>query len=317
MRLFFASASKLGGRADRDNRRIARLLQFGRIYTAAYRIHVSQIAGAEYVAESVLRDATGPAAEVEVQGEAMPIHRRSFASVVLVVLIAGLAAGCASSGQPSAGSDQNDPYESFNRKVFAFNQKVDEAVALPVARAYRYVVPEPARKGIHNALANLNEPVTLANDLLQGQPVWAAQTLGRIVVNSTFGLGGLVDLASPMGIPPDTEDFGETLAAYGAGEGPYLVLPLLGPSNPRDLAGDIVDIGFDPLTYIGMREKTLWMAGKQVLGIVDKRAENIETIEEVERSSVDLYATLRSLYRQHREAEIRHGKPDLQNLPNI
>lgn len=240
---------------------------------------------------------------------------RARFAIFAVMAAASLAGGCASTN--SAADDQNDPYESFNRKVFALNEKLDQNFAEPVAKGYNAVVPEPARDGIHNALTNLDEPVTLANDILQGEALHAIETLGRIAVNSTIGLGGLVDVASPMGIPAHTEDFGETLAIYGVDEGPYLVLPLFGPSNPRDASGQLVDIFFDPLTYIGMREKAWWTAGRQTLEIVDQRAQNVDTLDELRNSSVDLYATLRSLYRQHRRAEIRGGRPDLQNLPNI
>jgi phospholipid-binding lipoprotein MlaA len=238
-------------------------------------------------------------------------------SIVLSVALLGtLLAGCASTAPPGA-VDQNDPYESFNRQVFDLNEKLDRNVALPTAKFYVRAVPEPLRDGVHNGLTNLSEPVTLANDLLQANGLHAVQTLGRVVVNSTIGLAGLIDVATPMGIPAHDEDFGETLAIYGVGEGPYLVLPLLGPSNPRDAVGHVVDIAFDPLTYIGMREKGWWTGGRNFLGIVDERAQNINTLDEVQRSSLDLYATLRSLYRQHRAAEIRGDKPDLQNLPNI
>jgi len=237
--------------------------------------------------------------------------------IVLCVLILGsLVGGCASTA-PGSDAGQNDPYESFNRKMFALNETMDKNVALPVAKAYVAVVPEPARDGVHNALVNLGSPVTLANDILQGKPQRAVQTLGRVIVNSSIGLGGFVDVASPMGIPAHDADFGETLALYGVGDGPYLVLPLTGPSNPRDAIGNLVDIAFDPLTYIGMREKGWWTAGRRVTDLIDERSRNIDTLDELRKSSVDLYATLRSLYRQHRDAEIRGGKPDLQNLPNI
>jgi phospholipid-binding lipoprotein MlaA len=239
-------------------------------------------------------------------------------SIVLsLALLGSFLAGCASTSAPPAAADQNDPYESFNRQVFDLNEKLDRNVALPAAKVYVDVVPQPLRDGVHNGLTNLSTPVTLANDILQANGLHAVQTLGRFVVNSTVGLVGLVDVATPMGIPAHEEDFGETLAMYGVGEGPYLVLPLLGPSNPRDAVGHVVDIAFDPLTYIGMREKGLWTAGRNVLSLVDERAQNIDTLEEIQKSSVDLYATLRSLYRQHRSAEIRGGQPDLQNLPNI
>lgn len=239
--------------------------------------------------------------------------RLQISSIVFSVLALGsLLGGCATSSGPD-----NDPYESWNRKMFAVNDTLDQNVALPAAKVYTHVFPEPARDGVHNVLTNLNSPVTLANDLLQGDPKLAVQTVGRAIVNTTIGLGGLIDVATPMGIPFHEKDFGETLAVWGAGEGPYLVLPLIGPSNPRDLAGRLVDIGFDPLTYAGMREKGWWMGSRQLLTLLDERSRNIDTMDELRRSSVDLYATLRSLYRQHRNAEIHGGKPDLQNLPNI
>lgn len=245
----------------------------------------------------------------------MPNRFRSLAALCAVLTLASLAGGCATNPQSAGGDD--DPYESFNRKVFAVNESVDQNFAEPVAKGYVAVVPEPLRDGIHNGLTNLNEPVTLANDILQGKPGHAAQTLGRIAVNSTIGLAGLVDVATPMGIPPHTEDFGETLGMWGVGDGPYIVLPFFGPSNPRDATGELVDIFFDPLTYIGMREKGWWTASRETLVILDERAQNLDALDELRKSSVDLYATLRSLYRQHRDAEIRGGKPNLQNLPNI
>ena len=239
--------------------------------------------------------------------------RLQIASVILSVFALGsLLGGCATTPGP-----ENDPYESFNRKMFDINDALDRNVALPVAKGYEFVVPQPARDGVHNVLANLDSPVTLANDLLQGEIKLAFQTVGRAVVNSSIGLGGLIDVATPMGIPFHEKDFGETLGVYGVGEGPYLFLPFFGPSNPRDLAGRVVDIGFDPLTYTGMREKGWWMGSRQLLSLLDERSRNIDTMDELRRSSVDLYATLRSLYRQHRNAEIHGGKPDLQNLPNI
>jgi len=241
------------------------------------------------------------------------IGRLQISSIVFSVCALGsLLGGCATSSSPD-----NDPYESFNRKMFAVNDTLDRNVALPASKVYVHVVPEPARDGVHNVLDNLNSPVTLANDLLQFEPKRAVQTVGRCIVNTTIGLGGLIDVATPMGIPAHEEDFGETLAIWGVGEGPYLVLPLIGPSNPRDLTGRLVDIGFDPLTYTGMRSKGWWMGSRQLLTLLDERSRNIDTLDELKKSSVDLYATMRSLYRQHRNAEIHGGKPDLQNLPNI
>lgn len=241
-----------------------------------------------------------------------------FARNLAVALLALAASGCATSAPPSQSAlDQNDPYEAQNRKVFELNQKLDKYVALPVATAYVDTVPEVARKGIHNFLTNLDVPVTFANDVLQGSADRAADSLGRFVINSTVGLGGLIDVAQKVGVREHVSDFGETLAVYGVDSGPYLVLPVLGPSDPRDAAGYVVDIALDPSTWISWRSSTWFKLGRSVAAIIDERAENIEALNEIERTSVDLYATERSLFRQHREAEINHGTPNLQNLPNF
>lgn len=255
--------------------------------------------------------------KAQLRGIVMPTRIRSLPGIAVVVLLATMAAGCASTSSSSGSTGENDPYESFNRKMFALNEALDKNVALPLAKGYRDVVPEPARRGVHNILDNLNAPVTFANDVLQGKAKSAAQTLGRLVVNSTIGIAGFVDVATPMGIPQHHADFGETLADYGAGPGPFLMLPLLGPSDPRDASGNVVDIFFDPTTYMGIPNKGTWMTARRVVSLVDERADNIEAMNEIERSSVDLYAAIRSLYWQHREAEIHGGQPNLQDLPNI
>ncbi len=242
----------------------------------------------------------------------MKIPARLLAALALSLS----AAGCAATPGPDS-TGQNDPYESFNRQVFGFNETVDKNVALPVAVFYHHAVPTPAREGVHNFLGNLDSPVTFANDVMQGEVTRASKTLGRFVINSTVGIGGLVDAASEFGIEGHEADFGETLAVYGVDEGPYLVLPVAGPSNPRDATGEVVDIFLDPLTYVELRSKFWWTAGRATLSIVDEREQNIAAIRSLEASSVDLYATVRSLYRQHRDAEIHGGKADLQNLPNM
>ena len=235
---------------------------------------------------------------------------------VLPLLVLLLAGGCASSNDPQALA-QNDPYEPTNRAVFDFDVKLDHAVATPVAKFYRSAVPAPARDGIHNALTNLGSPVVLVNDVLQGDGTEAGSTLGRFVINSTVGLGGLVDVAAKIGIPGHDNDFGITLGKWGTGEGSYLVLPFVGPKPPRDLAGDAADIGFDPLTYIVWNNSSLYMIVRTGLGVLDKRAANIDAVESIERSSIDFYATTRSLYRQNRAAQINGGKAPDQDLPNF
>jgi phospholipid-binding lipoprotein MlaA len=240
----------------------------------------------------------------------------------LFVMACGLAlSGCASSEEPSAQADvalaANDPLEPMNRKIFDMNEGFDKIILLPVAQAYVDVVPEPARDSVHNFLKNLDLPITFANDLLQGEMERAGQTLGRFTVNTTVGVGGLFDIASDWGIPAHQEDFGLTLGKWGVGEGPYLVVPFFGPDPPRDVAGQVVDIFLDPTTYVHINYQIYWSAAREVSKAIDLRSRRIDQIESIERSSVDYYASLRSLYRQHRNYEIRDGKPDVASLPNF
>jgi phospholipid-binding lipoprotein MlaA len=241
------------------------------------------------------------------------------ACIGILVALCLVMAGCSSmpSSSLSGQTDANDPWESANRKIFAMNQKIDQSVLLPVARGYVDVVPEPARDGVHNVLNNFDTPVVFINDILQGEFSLAARTAGRFGLNSTLGLGGLIDVATPAGISYHSADFGQTLGIWGVGDGPYLVLPLLGPDNPRDLAGLVADTFMDPLIYVGIRDYTYWGIGEEGVSVLDLRARNIDTIENIERSSLDLYATERSLYRQYRNNHIQHGKLDAQSLPKM
>lgn len=232
--------------------------------------------------------------------------------IFTIAIMGVLVAGCAASKDPEAIA-QNDPYESTNREIFDLNTKLDKYFAKPVAQGYNYVVPQFARNGVHNFLTTLDKPVTFGNDLLQGEGTRAGQTLGRFTVNVTLGVGGLVDVATMMGIPEHTEDFGQTLGVYGVGEGPYLVMPFMGPKPPRDLAGGVVDIFMDPTTYISFHGSDTWYAVRSGVSILDLRARNIDTLDQIERTSIDLYATTRSLYRQYRNSEIRNGAPDTSN----
>jgi phospholipid-binding lipoprotein MlaA len=237
-------------------------------------------------------------------------------SKYLVVAAGLLLAGCADD-PTSSGASQNDPYEGMNRKVFDFNNQIDNAVLLPTAKAYVAVVPEPARDGIHNFLINLDLPVTFANDILQGDVTHAGQTLGRFTINTTVGIGGLFDVASKKGLPYRKEDFGITLGKWGVAEGPYIVLPFLGPDPPRDAGGEVVDIFFDPFTYISLRDHIWYSVTRETLYILDLRSRNIDTLDGIERESIDYYASVRSLYRQRRNNDIHDGEPDVNNLPNL
>jgi phospholipid-binding lipoprotein MlaA len=242
----------------------------------------------------------------------MTFRTLSLAAALLATL---MTSACASSENPEALA-QNDPWEATNRQMFDFDVKLDHAVLLPTAKFYRSAVPEPAREGVHNALVNLNSPVVFANDVLQGDADAAGSTFGRFVINSTIGVGGLIDVAAKAGIPSHDNDFGITLGKAGAAEGSYLVLPFAGPKPPRDLVGEGVDIAFDPINYLDWGGVTLFQLVRGGLGVIDSRAATIDQVESIERSSIDFYATTRSLYRQHRAAQINGGKAKIENLPN-
>jgi phospholipid-binding lipoprotein MlaA len=216
---------------------------------------------------------------------------------------------------PAGSSDEaNDPYEGTNRAIFGFNQGVDRVVLVPVANAYRAVIPSTFRDMIHDFLQNLNSPVIFANDILQGQPSLAGETFGRALVNTTIGFGGVFDVASKFGVPYHTNDLGITLATWGVNSGPYLMLPVLGPSNPRDLFGDVADSFADPGNMTASNNHVLYAAfARGVVSGVDERSRNIESLAEIERTSLDYYATIRSLARQRRAAQIRHQKEDVPN----
>ncbi|MSP68299.1 MAG: VacJ family lipoprotein [Alphaproteobacteria bacterium] len=224
------------------------------------------------------------------------------------------------SGCSTTGTDEtaNDPLEGFNRGVFAFNQGFDKAVIKPVAEGYRWALPKPVRDGVKNVLDNLKAPVILANDLMQGQFERAGVTIGRFIVNTTVGLGGVSDYASDIGLEQHGEDFGQTLAVWGFGEGPYLMLPVLGPSNPRDLTGLIADIFLDPLSYVASANDVEYLTGvRTVVRAIDTRSRHIEDLDDLERTSLDFYAALRSLYRQKRDDEILNGAtPPLPIIPS-
>lgn len=217
------------------------------------------------------------------------------------------------SGDFGPEPDDNDPLEVPNRMFFAFNEALDFMIIRPVAVTYRFIVPSGVRDSVRNFLRNLRSPVTLANDLLQGDLERAENTFARFFINSTIGLLGLFDIAADSGYPYHDEDFGQTLGTYGAGEGFYLVLPVLGPSSLRDGTGRIVDIFLDPLTYLAPREFNL---GRAAATGVDFRSRNIEELDALKADSLDFYARIRSLYRQNRESEINNGAPSGE-VPNF
>lgn len=251
----------------------------------------------------------------------------SVCASVAILMSAGLAGSAAMAAEtvptaaPAAttvqGVDENDPLEPMNRYFFEVNRFLDTIAVKPVATWYDGVLPGFAKDGVRNFLDNLRSPVILANDLLQGEWDRAGTTASRFAVNTTVGVGGLMDPATGWGMAQHGEDFGQTLAVYGTGEGPYLYLPILGPAPVRDLSGFVVDQFFDPLTYVYWNGPNTVPVARFVLNGIDLRARNLGTLDQIERTSVDYYATIRNLYRQSRVNEINNGKTNVDTLPDI
>jgi len=241
-----------------------------------------------------------------------PDRVRRLAACFFVML---LAVGCASvpdASDPDAAAEMrevNDPAEPLNRSIFEFNRTLDKAVLKPVATVYRDVVPVPVQDGLHNLLANLRAPIIIFNDLLQGELNRALTTLTRFVFNSTLGIAGLADVATEFGLERHDEDFGQTMAVWGIGEGPYIMLPVFGPSNPRDTAGIIVDFLIDPFNaWAANTDREFAPLARAGMQAVDLRSNNLDLLDDLEKSSLDFYAAIRSLYRQRRSGEISNGK---------
>ena len=221
----------------------------------------------------------------------------------LPFLLAGCATPPTDPAQRIVFDQTNDPLEPMNRAIFDFNDKAYTYVLFPIARGYNNL-PAPARTGVHNVIDNLGEPVVFMNKGLQGDLSSAGTTVARFLVNSIFGFGGLIDVASHNDIQEaKAGDFGATLYTYGVGEGPYLVLPLFGPSNPRDTVGMGVDGVASPWGYV------LYTTYPEQIGVavgegVDLISTKVEDYEQAKKTSLDFYAYLRSSYRQNRRFEV-------------
>ena len=213
--------------------------------------------------------------------------------------------------RPQEYKDNNDPLEPMNRVSYAITDKADTYVLAPVARAYRYAVPEFGRRALHNLLQNMTTPVLFINDVVQTKPRRAGDTFMRFVINTTAGVGGLFDVAGKVGYPYHGTDFGQTMALWGIPSGPFLFIPLIGPSNPRDATGYVVDIAFDPLTYVptgyGLHTLNQIRTG---LAIVDARSQVLDETDSIKKTALDPYATLRSLFRQNRQNTIQQLHDD-------
>ncbi len=211
---------------------------------------------------------------------------------------------------PAAGhaASPDDPLEPFNRSMYAVHRVLDQWLFAPAARAYKAVLPKPVRKGIRNVIDNLKEPAIAFNDLVQAHPVRAGKTTGRFLLNSTVGVGGLMDIAYNVGIPHHENGFGATAGRWGITPGPYLFIPFIGPSNFRDLLGQAADIATDPLGWIrvGQLRGEVFYA-RPVLDGLDLRAESDSQLKTIDDMSADPYASLRSLYEQNRALQIQEA----------
>lgn len=216
----------------------------------------------------------------------------------LIPLIAALmlAVGC------STQANDNDPLEGYNRVMFDVNHGLDTVLLKPVAQGYRFITPDPVRTRIGNVSDNLYEPVSMLNAFLQGNFGQGSRNFFRFLINSSVGLGGMHDVAAEAGIPAHHEDFGQTLAVWGVGAGPYIVLPLFGPSNARDTVGLIGDIAASPTTYVN----NTWLSiGIDAGQAVVERERLLDPIDDIYATSLDPYASFRSVYEQRRAADIK------------
>ena len=240
---------------------------------------------------------------------------RSMATVAALALLS--MSGCATRPtDPDALADYkstDDPLEPTNRFFYKVNNTLDRYTLKPVAQAYVNVVPQPVRTGVHHALSNFSSPTQFANDVLEGKPHRAGTTFMRYLINSTVGVVGIFDVAAGWGYPGHESDGGMTLAVWGVPRGPYLYLPVLGPNSPRSVTGFGMDIALNPLTYVP-RGYGLLTLNTSLYGvsIIDARAGVLDELDQINSNYLDPYAALRSLYRQHREAQIDELRKDRQ-----
>jgi phospholipid-binding lipoprotein MlaA len=240
------------------------------------------------------------------------------ARLALVLALVSTLAACATKPPASdpvalaAYEEANDPLEPLNRAMFKVDAGLDQVIVRPVIKTYRFIVPEGGRKSVDNFVNNLHTPVTFVNDILQGEISRAGVTLGRFVVNTTVGFLGFFDVGEKIGLPFHSEDFGQTLGAWGLGDGPYLYIPLLGPSTVRDGTGFLIDsFAVDPLAWYNRGDGSMAWVQWANFGLVyiDTKDMTMDILDELKKSSLDYYAALRSSYRQIRASEVRNGAP--------
>ncbi len=226
--------------------------------------------------------------------------------LLLLALALATLSGCASVPGPP---DERDPFESYNRFMYSFNDSIDSAILRPVAQGYKDYIPNVAQTGISNFFDNIGDLNVMVNNLLQFKIENAVSDFGRILWNSTVGIFGLIDVASHMGLEKHDEDFGQTLAVWGVPDGPYIVLPLLGPSTARDTVGLVGDIYVDPLFQIEEEGNVYW--GAVILRFIDTRADLLSASRVMEQAALDPYIFVRDAYLQHRRNLVYDGNPPL------
>ncbi len=241
----------------------------------------------------------------------------AIALLAAAVALAASLAGCASkppADDLDAVADYNeahDPLEPTNRVFYAVNNGLDTVILRPLAVAYKYAVPYVVRSHTHNVLTNLSMPVALVDDMLAARPRRAGDTLMRLLLNSTLGVAGVFDVATGWGWPAHDTDAGMTLAIWGLSEGPFLFIPVLGPSSPRDAAGFGTDIGMDPLTWFGQGVAVSALGYTRYgMNALDSRTAVLDDLDKIKAQALDPYATIRSLYRQHRQSQIEEARSD-------
>ena len=239
------------------------------------------------------------------------------AALMATVVCSMTLSACASNNMHGS-AEISDPFEDFNRMTFDVNNALDEAIMEPIARGYRYVTPEFVRNSVRNALRNLKSPVNIANQVLQGDVEGAAGDVTRMMVNTTFGIGGLFDVAASAGIPYEQEDFGQTLGVWGVGHGPYLMVPFFGPSSVRDSAGILVDTFPPPLhLYLKNTDQEEWLYARAGVTALSKREEFLDIVKDLRENSFDYYAAVRSAYVQRRDALVKDQDPEVATAPAI
>lgn len=235
--------------------------------------------------------------------------------LVLTAVAAALVSGCAANPDPEAFA--YDPYEETNREIHTFNKGWDTVLIRPASQVYEAVTPGLAQLLIRNGLDTLDLPAILVNNLLQGDPLAAMRTGGRLALNLVLGAGGLLDPATEFGLPKEPTDLGVTFARWGVEEGPYLSLPFLGPATARDAVGRVTEIALDPFNFVtGVPALETLGPGSTAIGIVDLRARNEAALDRALYESEDSYITVRSGYLQRRRRQVAGGAT-AEQLPDV